>query len=147
MSGPRDAPTFQVPNQGPRPRPTPSPRRRRPSPWNDLFDELKSRYPKVREPIVAALATLMQDPDIDPEHAKAVAAANGIRITAASIAGAQRVLARRGYGAGGRAPDGQGLLPRRGWSGLRGGLSPKVTRAKAALANSAPSAICLTALH
>jgi hypothetical protein len=41
-------------------------------PWNDLFDELKTRYPKVREPILAALAALMQDPDIDAEHAKAV---------------------------------------------------------------------------
>src|SRR5690606_34369767 len=64
-------------------------------PWSNLFDELKTRYPKVREPIVAALATLMQDPDIDAEHAKAVAAANGIRITAASIAAAQRLLSRQ----------------------------------------------------
>ena len=64
-------------------------------PWNDLFEELKTRYPKVREPILAALAVLMQDPDIDAEHAKAVAAANGIRITAASIAAAQRLLERQ----------------------------------------------------
>lgn len=46
-------------------------------------------------PILAALAALMQNPDIDAEHAKAVAAANGIRITAASIAGAQRLLERQ----------------------------------------------------
>jgi len=64
-------------------------------PWNDLFDELKTRYPKVREPILAALAALMQNPDIDAEHAKAVAAANGIRITAASIAAAHRLLSRQ----------------------------------------------------
>ncbi len=64
-------------------------------PWNDLFDELKTRYPKVREPILAALAALMQNPDIDAERAKAVAAANGIRITAASIAAAQRLLSRQ----------------------------------------------------
>jgi len=49
----------------------------------------------AREPILAALAALMQDPDIDAEHAKAVAAANGIRITAASVAGAQRLLSRQ----------------------------------------------------
>ena len=65
-------------------------------PWTDLFEELKTRYPKVREPVLAALAVLMQDPDIDVEHAKAVAAANGFRITAASIAGAQRLLSRQG---------------------------------------------------
>lgn len=64
-------------------------------PWNNLFDELKTRYPKVREPILAALAALMQNPDIGADHAKAVAAANGIRITAASIAAAQRLLSRQ----------------------------------------------------
>ncbi len=36
-------------------------------PWNELFDELKARYPKVRERILAALAALMQNPDIDAE--------------------------------------------------------------------------------
>lgn len=41
------------------------------------------------------MAVLMQDPDIDVEHAKAVAAANGFRITAASIAAAHRLLARQ----------------------------------------------------
>ncbi|MCB9884646.1 MAG: hypothetical protein H6838_04090 [Planctomycetes bacterium] len=36
-------------------------------PWNELFEELKTRYPKVREPIVAALASLMQNPGIDAD--------------------------------------------------------------------------------
>ena len=67
-------------------------------PWHDLLDELKIRYPKVREPIVAALAVLMQNPGIDVDHAKAVAAANGVRITAASVSAAQRLLARQDGG-------------------------------------------------
>ena len=73
-------------------------------PWNDLLDELKARYPRVREPIVAALAVLMQNPDIDVDHAKAVAAANGVRITAASVAGAQRLLARQDGAAAPKVP-------------------------------------------
>jgi hypothetical protein len=64
-------------------------------PWGDLFAKLQQRYPKVREPIVAALTALMQNPGIDVEHAKAVAAANGMRITAASVAAAERLLSRQ----------------------------------------------------
>ncbi|MEZ6036745.1 MAG: hypothetical protein R3F29_04650 [Planctomycetota bacterium] len=63
--------------------------------WNDLFARLQLRYPKVREPIVAALAALMQNPGCDADHAKAVAAANGMRITAASVAAADRLLSRQ----------------------------------------------------
>lgn len=64
-------------------------------PWNDLFARLQLRYPKVHEPIVAALAALMQNPGSDIDHAKAVAAANGMRITAASVAAAERLLSRQ----------------------------------------------------
>ncbi len=66
-----------------------------PGTWAHNLAALQARYPKAREPILAALAALMQNPDIDAEHAKAVAAANGIRITAASIAAAQRLLSRQ----------------------------------------------------
>jgi hypothetical protein len=64
-------------------------------PWGDLFAKLQLRYPKVREPIVAALTALIQNPGIDVDHAKAVAAANGMRITAASVAAAERLLSRQ----------------------------------------------------
>lgn len=69
-------------------------------PWNELFATLKLRYPKVREPIVAALTALMQNPGSDADHAKAVAAANGMRITAASVAAAERLLSRQGGDSG-----------------------------------------------
>ena len=64
-------------------------------PWGDLFAKLQLRYPKVREPILAALTALMQNPGIDVDHAKAVAAANGVRITAASVGAAERLLSRQ----------------------------------------------------
>lgn len=64
-------------------------------PWGDLFAKLQQRYPKVREPIVDALTALMQDPDIDVQHAKTVAAANGMRITATGVLAAERRLSRQ----------------------------------------------------
>jgi hypothetical protein len=62
--------------------------------WNAAFQELRSRYPKVREPILVALHILTQDPDVRLEDAKARAAMHGTRITAASVSAAQRLLAQ-----------------------------------------------------
>ena len=59
------------------------------------FAQLKARYPKVREPILVALHILSQNPDIDPDDAKAQAALRGVRITAASLNAAQRLLSRQ----------------------------------------------------
>lgn len=56
---------------------------------------LKTRYPKVREPIVMALHILMQNPNITLDDAKAQAALRGVRITAASVSAAQRLLSRQ----------------------------------------------------
>ena len=63
--------------------------------WTEAFETLKSRYPKVREPIVMALHILMQNPDIALDDAKAQAALHGVRITAASVTAAQRLLSRQ----------------------------------------------------
>lgn len=63
--------------------------------WDSAFAELKARFPKVREPIVVALHILMQNPDIALDDAKARANLHGVRITAASIAAAQRILAKQ----------------------------------------------------
>lgn len=62
--------------------------------WNTAFENLRARYPKVREPIVVALHILMQNPDVALADAKAQAALHGARITAASVAAAQRLLSR-----------------------------------------------------
>ena len=56
---------------------------------------LEVRYPKVREPILVALHILTQNPDISLDDAKAQAALHGTRITAASVAGARRLLSRQ----------------------------------------------------
>ncbi len=63
--------------------------------WDAAFAELKARFPKLREPIVVALHILMQNPDIALDDAKARANLHGVRITAASIAAAQRILTKQ----------------------------------------------------
>ena len=63
--------------------------------WNTAFQTLRARYPKVREAIVVALHILMQNPDISLDDAKAPASLHGVRITAASVPAAQRLLSRR----------------------------------------------------
>ena len=63
--------------------------------WTAQFDEMKARFPKVREPIVMAAFLLQQDPDITDDDAKARAAVHGVRITAASINGGRNLLAKQ----------------------------------------------------
>ena len=63
--------------------------------WNTAFQALKARYPRVREPILVALHILTQNPDIALADAKAQAALHGVRITAASVSAAQRLLSRQ----------------------------------------------------
>jgi hypothetical protein len=57
--------------------------------------DLKARYPKVREPILVALHILAQNPGVGIDDAKAQAALRGVRITAASLNAAQRLLSRQ----------------------------------------------------
>lgn len=73
--------------------------------WTSQFATLQARYPKVREPIVAALLVLMQNPTAEIDTAKARAAENGVRITAASVAAARRLLARQDGGPEPAAPE------------------------------------------
>jgi len=63
--------------------------------WTDEIAALKARYPHVRDPILAALNLLLIDPNITDDDAKARAAMRGVRITAASINGARKLLAKR----------------------------------------------------
>lgn len=63
-----------------------------PTSWNDQFTALKNRFPHVRD---AILVILTKQPDATVEDAKAQASLLGVRITAASIAGAQRLIAKQ----------------------------------------------------
>jgi hypothetical protein len=63
--------------------------------WTTTFETLKARYPKVREAILVALHILIQNPEISLDDAKAQAKLHGTRITAASVASAQRLLRRQ----------------------------------------------------
>jgi len=63
--------------------------------WNDQFAALKARYPHVRDAILVALHIISQDPDIAIDDAKAQAQVHGVRITAASINAARRLLSRQ----------------------------------------------------
>lgn len=63
--------------------------------WTAEMAQLRARYKTVREPILAALNLMLQDPDISDDDMKARAAMRGVRITAASINGARNLLAKR----------------------------------------------------
>ena len=63
--------------------------------WHAHFAELQSRYKHVRPAIVAALCVLQQDPDVSVDDAKARASEHGVRITAASVNAARRLLSRQ----------------------------------------------------
>lgn len=62
--------------------------------WSSQLAQLSSRYKHVRAPVLAALNVLIFDPNASVEDAKARAALHGVRITAASVAAAQRLLSR-----------------------------------------------------
>jgi isoaspartyl peptidase/L-asparaginase-like protein (Ntn-hydrolase superfamily) len=63
--------------------------------WANRLAALKTRYPKVREPILVALNILLENPNVSLDDAKQVAAEHGARITAASVSAAQRLLSRQ----------------------------------------------------
>jgi len=62
--------------------------------WTAQLEQLRTRYKHVREPILVALQILIANPEIALDDAKAKAAAHGVRITAASVSAAQRLLSR-----------------------------------------------------
>ena len=61
--------------------------------WNAQLAELKARHPSVRDPILAAMNIMAMDPNITIDDAKARAALHGVRITAASVNAAVKMLA------------------------------------------------------
>jgi len=63
-------------------------------PWTAQLEQLRARYKHVRPPILAALSLLLNDETISVDDAKAQAALHGVRITAASVSAARRLLGR-----------------------------------------------------
>jgi hypothetical protein len=63
--------------------------------WNAQLAELQSRYRHVRPAILAALNVLQNEPELSVDDAKARAAKHGVRITAASVNAARRLLSRQ----------------------------------------------------
>ena len=70
-----------------------APETKTPAPSISL-DDLKSRFSNVRQPILVAAHILIQEPSISLEDAKEAAKSYGVRITAASVSAARRVLER-----------------------------------------------------
>jgi hypothetical protein len=64
-------------------------------PWTTDLAALQARYPKVREPILAALLAITQNPGAELDDLKKFAAKHGVRITAASVAAAERLRSRQ----------------------------------------------------
>lgn len=64
--------------------------------WTQQLDALKARYRHVREPVLAALNILLHEPNVALDDAKARAQVHGVRITAASVAAARRLIDRMG---------------------------------------------------
>ncbi|MEO5617281.1 MAG: hypothetical protein ABIS67_05890, partial [Candidatus Eisenbacteria bacterium] len=62
------------------------------SAWDQEFANLKSRFPKAKDSIVFCLHVLQQNPDIEVDDLKARADMHGVRVTAASVAAARRLL-------------------------------------------------------
>ncbi len=62
--------------------------------WNAQFAALKARFPKVKDSIVFAFHVLQSNPDIALDDLKAQAKLHGIKVTAASVNAARRLLAR-----------------------------------------------------
>jgi hypothetical protein len=62
--------------------------------WAQQLAQLRSRYKHVREPILVALNVLLHDQNVSLDDAKARASLHGVKITAASVSAAQRLLSR-----------------------------------------------------
>lgn len=60
--------------------------------WDQQFDRLRSRFPGVKDTILFCVHALQHGSDVDLESLKAQAAMYGLRITAASLNAARRVL-------------------------------------------------------
>ena len=70
--------------------------RHRRSSWHSQFAELRSRFPGTKDSVLFCIHALQQDPGIQVDDLKAQAGMHGFRVTTASVAAAQRLLAPAG---------------------------------------------------
>jgi hypothetical protein len=61
--------------------------------WDAQFQALKARFARVKESVVFAIHALQTNPEIALEDIKAQATMHGLRVTAASVTAARRLLA------------------------------------------------------
>ena len=66
------------------------------SDWDAQFAELRTRFPGTKDSVLFCIHALQQDPDVPIGDLKAQAAMHSVRVTAASVAAAQRLLAPAG---------------------------------------------------
>ena len=62
--------------------------------WNAQFETLKTRFPKVKPTILFAFSVLESEPDTSIDVLKVMAKAHDIRVTAATVSAARRLLSR-----------------------------------------------------
>ena len=62
------------------------------NPWAENLAEQKARFPNAKDSILFAIAALQDNPDIAIDDLKTLASQQGIRVTAATVNAAKRLL-------------------------------------------------------
>jgi hypothetical protein len=62
------------------------------NPWAENLAAQKTRFPNAKDSILFAIAALQDNPDIAIDDLKALASQQGIRVTAASVNAAKRLI-------------------------------------------------------
>jgi hypothetical protein len=62
------------------------------NPWAENLAAQKARFPNAKDSILFAIAALQDNPDIEIDDLKALASQQGIRVTAATVNAAKRLL-------------------------------------------------------
>jgi len=95
--------------------------------WDAQSEALKARFPKLPPSIVFAFHALQADPEMALGDIKAQASLHGIRVTAASVSAAERLLARNADDDGGGVAS--GAAPRPAAAGPRRPRRPRAADA------------------
>ena len=61
--------------------------------WDTAFAALKAKFPKAKDTIVFCIQALQNNPEVDIEDLKAQAVVHNLRVTAASVNAAKRLMA------------------------------------------------------
>jgi hypothetical protein len=87
------------------------------NPWAENLAAQKTRFPNAKDSILFAIAALQDNPDIPIDDLKTLASQQGIRVTAASVNAAKRLLDPENATAPVVAPAGLNPAPRPGTLG------------------------------